>query len=157
VSIETAYRIQARSCGVGLNPSVLDDNAECLLCGHCLKACDQNSPGIEGRPNPGWFPRPWAKDLRGLKPLTAPQAAFLLIVSGFVIYEVLSEWGASKAILLHVPQWLRRLTVGAGKNLAHPAMVMRLTALPPWLYHPARIGSDASARSPTVQRSGLGP
>lgn len=103
VSKKTAYAFQGRSCGVGLNPASLDDNTECLVCGQCLKACDRNNPELDGRPNPGWFPRRWFKDLLELKPLTTAQAAFCLVVSGFVIYEIFVEWSVSKELLLWLP------------------------------------------------------
>ena len=110
VAQATAYRFQGRSCGVDLNPAKLDDNTVCLLCGQCLKACDQNNPGVAGRPNPGWFARPWFKDLLETRPLTRAQAAFCLIVSGFVIYEIFTEWAVTKELLLWTPgrleQWL---------------------------------------------------
>ena len=100
VSKKTAYEFQGRSCGVGLKTFSLDDNMDCILCGQCLKACDRNNPGLVGRPNPGWFPRPWFKDILDLKTMTGAQAAFCLVVSGFVVYEVLSEWSVSKELLL---------------------------------------------------------
>ena len=103
ISKKTAYEFQGRSCGVGLKTFSLEDNTDCILCGQCLKACDRNNPGLEGRPNPGWFRRPWFKDILDLKGLTAAQAAFCLVVSGFVIYEVLSEWSVSKELLLWAP------------------------------------------------------
>lgn len=103
IAARNAYWFQGRSCGVGLTPANVDDNTACLLCGQCLKACDRNNPGVEGRPNPGWFARPWFKDLLALKPLSAAQAAFCLVVSGFVIYEVFTEWGATKGLLLWTP------------------------------------------------------
>ena len=86
VSSRTAYEFQGRSCGVGLYPGNMDDNTDCLLCGQCLKACDRNNPGLDGRPNPGWFPRSWFKDMLELKPFTAAQVAFVLVVSGFMVY-----------------------------------------------------------------------
>jgi len=101
-----AYRFQGRSCGVGLNPAGIDDNTDCLLCGQCLKACDQGNPGIAGRPNPGWFARSWFKDLLGLMPLTGAQAAFCLVLSGFVTYEIFTEWEVTKELLLWPPSQL---------------------------------------------------
>ena len=59
--------------------------------GQCLKACDRNNPGMDERPNPGWFTQAWAKDLFALKPLANAQVAFLLVVSGFVVYELFTE------------------------------------------------------------------
>jgi len=114
VALRNAYRFQGRSCGVGLDPSRLDDNTTCLLCGQCLKACDKNNPGIEGRPNPGWFRRPWFKDLLALKPLNAAQVAFCLVVSGFVLYEVTSEWSLSEALLTWVPARLQNAMGASG-------------------------------------------
>jgi len=108
ISNKTAYRFQGRSCGVRLNPANLDDNTACLLCGQCLKACDRNNPGIAGRPNPGWFPRRWFKDLLDLKPMTAAQAAFCLVVSGFVVHEIFTEWPVTKDLLFWMPSKLER-------------------------------------------------
>lgn len=119
VANATAYRFQGRSCGVGLTPGTLDDNVDCLLCGQCLKACDQNNPGTAGRPNPVLSTRPWAKDLWDLKPMTDAQAVFCIMVSGFVIYEIFTEWKVGKELLLVAPNqiaaWLGMTgTWGAG-------------------------------------------
>ncbi len=103
VSNETAYNFQGRSCGIGLYTGNLDENTECLLCGQCLKACDRNNPGIDGRPNPGWFRRRWFKDLLELKAFVPAQAAFCMIVSGFVVYEIFIEWSVTKDLLLWLP------------------------------------------------------
>ncbi len=135
ISKRTAYEFQGRSCGVGLRPADIDDNSECLVCGQCLKACDRNNPGIEGRPNPGWFPRRWFKDILDLKPLTPAQAAFCLVVSGFVIYEVFIEWGTTKGLLLWTPSRVEQ-ALGAYGALGH-GMVTSLTlfvALPVLLW-----------------------
>jgi polyferredoxin len=103
IATKNSYLFQGKSCGVGLNPQNLSDNTQCILCGQCLKACEQNNPGIKERPNPGWFKRPWFKDILDLTPLTSAQAAFCLIVSGFVIYEVFTDWGVTKNLLLWLP------------------------------------------------------
>lgn len=135
VSKKTAYQFQGRSCGVGLRPAKIEDNAECLVCGQCLKACDRNNPGIDGRPNPGWFPRRWFKDILDLKPLTAAQAALCLVVSGFVIYEVFTEWETTKELLLWTPSKVEQ-AIGTSGALGH-GMVKSLTlfvALPSLLW-----------------------
>ena len=103
VSSKNAYAFQGRSCGIGLYPAKVDENTDCLLCGQCMKACDRNNPGIDERPNPGWFKRPWFKDILSLKAFTPAQAAFCLVVSGFVIYEIFTEWPVTKELLLWLP------------------------------------------------------
>jgi polyferredoxin len=113
-----AYVFQGRSCGVGLNPAHIDDNTDCLLCGQCVKSCDYNNPGIEGRPNPGWFVRPWFKDIFALKPMTTAQTAFCLIVSGFVVYEVFTEWNVTKGLLLWLPDNIN-MWLGIGNTWSH--------------------------------------
>lgn len=110
VASRTAYNFQGRSCGVSLMPAKIQNNDECLLCGQCRKACANYNPGLETRPNPELKTRPWLDDLLHLRPLSSAQIAFCLVISGFVIYEVLTEWQASKQILFYVPyqlgQWL---------------------------------------------------
>ncbi len=112
------YVFQGRSCGVGLDPAHIDDNTNCLLCGQCVKSCDHNNPGIEGRPNPGWFVRPWFKDIFALKPMTAAQTAFCLVVSGFTVYEVFTEWKVTKNLLLWMPDNVN-MWLGTGNTWSH--------------------------------------
>ncbi len=114
ISNKTAYEFQGRSCGVGLYPAELIDNNECLLCGQCLKACDYNNPGLDGRPNPGWFPRRWFKEILELKPLTPAQVVFCLVVSGFVVYEVFTEWSTTKELLLWAPKSMEQIVGASG-------------------------------------------
>jgi len=125
ISDKKAYEFQGRSCGVWLYPPKIEDNTQCLLCGQCLKACDRNNPGDAGRPNPGWFSRRWFEDVLELKPLTPAQLAFCLVVSGFVVYEVFTEWSTTKGLLLWAPAGLERI-LGAEGPLAH-ALVKSLT------------------------------
>jgi len=83
VSNRSAYEFQGRSCGVSLYPANIDDNTDCILCGQCLKACDRNNPGPDERCNPGWFRRPWFKDMLNSNP--SPQRKSL----SFLSYPVL--------------------------------------------------------------------
>lgn len=107
IAIKTAYRFQGHSCGVNLVPSRIKNNDACLLCSQCLKACDQNNPGLDKRPNPGWFSRPFARDLFSLQSFSQAQATFCMIVSGFVVYEIFTEWNATKELLLYTPNLIQ--------------------------------------------------
>lgn len=91
-------RIVGRSCTSNLYPATIKDNRDCLLCTQCLKACPYDNLRLSTR-------RPFADFFRDIK-LKAAQVGFILLVSGFVVYEVLSEWPVSKAILKWVPDHL---------------------------------------------------
>ncbi len=120
VAKKNLYLFQGRSCGVGLVPARVDDNTECILCGQCLKSCAWNSPDGQQRSNPGWFRRPWAKDILSLRGLSLAQVGFLVVVSGFLLYEILTEWDVTKAYLLAVPEYLEAslgMTVGWRKAI----------------------------------------
>ncbi|HLB73883.1 MAG TPA: 4Fe-4S binding protein, partial [Sedimentisphaerales bacterium] len=89
------YRLFGRSCTSNLYPATIKDNRECLLCTQCLKACPNDNLRLSTR-------RPFA-DFVGATELKDAQTAFVLLVSGFVVYEILSEWPTSKNILTWVP------------------------------------------------------
>lgn len=88
----------ARRCPSLLNPARLDANADCLLCGRCLK------PG-NPQPELGLFlRRPFhSADVR---PALAswPVTLFVVMVSGFVASELCSEWAAAKDVFAWVPE-----------------------------------------------------
>lgn len=92
------YRIVGRSCTSNLYPATIKENRDCLLCTQCLKACPYDNLRLSTR----W---PFADLFRDIKLISA-QVGFILLLSGFVVYEVLSEWPASKAILKWVPDHL---------------------------------------------------
>ncbi|MCP4263120.1 MAG: 4Fe-4S binding protein [Planctomycetes bacterium] len=92
------YRLSARSCTSNLYPATIKNNQDCLLCTQCLKACPYDNVRFSTR----W---PFADLFCDIK-LRAAQVGFILLVSGFVVYEVLSEWPVSKAILKWVPDHL---------------------------------------------------
>ncbi|HNW30910.1 MAG TPA: 4Fe-4S binding protein, partial [Spirochaetota bacterium] len=98
------YNTATKSCGVDLYPGRLDDNTNCILCAGCLKACGTyNSTGVKERPNPGFSYIGFARDIFNHKALSYAEAAFLFVVSGFVISEILSEWNASNAVISMLP------------------------------------------------------
>jgi len=90
-------RWQGRSCPSLLSPAKLNSNRDCLICGQCLKACEPDNMQLLLR-------RPFhAADAR--EQLVAwPLLLFIMMVSGFVTYELCTEWAAAKAVFLWVPQ-----------------------------------------------------
>lgn len=92
------YRIVGRSCTSNLYPATIKDNQDCLLCTQCLKVCPSGNLRFSTR----W---PFADFFRAVD-LRAAQVGFIVLVSGFIVYEVLSEWPDSKAILKWIPEHL---------------------------------------------------
>ncbi len=92
------YRIVGRSCTSNLYPATIKDNQDCLLCTQCLKVCPYGNLRFSTR----W---PFADFFHAVE-LRAAQVGFIVLVSGFIVYEVLSEWPVSKAILKWIPEHL---------------------------------------------------
>ena len=87
------YNLNYKSCGVDLYPAKIEDNSNCILCAGCLKTCSkyQSEPNAN-RPNPQLKYIGFASDLFNLKPLKVAEMVFVMVVSGFVFSEILSEW-----------------------------------------------------------------
>ncbi|MGD9930743.1 MAG: 4Fe-4S binding protein [Mangrovibacterium sp.] len=101
------YNLNYKSCGVDLYTAKIDDNAHCILCTGCLKTCSkyQSEPNAD-RPNPQITYIGFANDLFKLKPLKMAEMVFVMVVSGFVISEIWSEWAATDKILNFLPSLL---------------------------------------------------
>lgn len=95
VSKDNLYNVTGHSCTSNLYPPALKHNRDCLLCSQCRSACPYDNPGLSWK-------RPFA-DFFGNLDLKPAQAAFVALMSGFVAYEVISEWKPSKAVLTWVP------------------------------------------------------
>lgn len=95
VTAKKHYLVVGRSCTSNLYPATINDNRQCLLCTQCLKVCPNDNLRFSIR-------RSFADFFQAID-LRAAQVAFILLVSGFVIYEVLSEWAVSKSILVWLP------------------------------------------------------
>ena len=89
------YRLTGRSCTSNLYPATIRDNRDCLLCTQCLKTCPNDNLRFSIR-------RPFA-DFFSLVNLRPAEVGFILVVSGFVVFEILSEWSVSLTILMWLP------------------------------------------------------
>ncbi|MCX6160482.1 MAG: 4Fe-4S binding protein [Ignavibacteriae bacterium] len=113
------YREVDKSCGVDLYPAKIDDNVDCILCAGCLKTCTiYNSSYIPDRSNPGFTVTGFAKGLFESKPLKTAEMFFVLIVSGFVISEIVSEWSVTNQYLVYVPDFLKSVS-GSKSNIVN--------------------------------------
>jgi hypothetical protein len=88
----------ARSCPSLLNPPKLASNKDCLVCGQCIKACHpDNMRLLLRRP----FPASDAREALASWPVTL----FVMLVSGFVTWELFTEWPAGNEVFLAAPAW----------------------------------------------------
>jgi len=92
------YKFVGRSCTSELYPPKITDNRNCILCGQCFKSCTRDNIAIQKRK--------FAADLFTNINLKWAEITFFIIVSGFVVYEILSEWSVSKNIVMTVPNWI---------------------------------------------------
>ncbi len=131
VAKKNQYRLAGRSCTSGLYPASITDNRDCLLCTQCSKACPRGNIRFGVR-------RPLADLLAGVE-LRPAQAGFILVLSGLVVYEILSEWPASLAMMMWGPERLDQTLgmTGTMSNLVSatflfvvvPALVLLLVTM----------------------------
>ncbi len=89
-------RFDARSCPSLLNPAKLNANTDCLVCGQCIKVCQPKSMGLLLR-------RPFSGADAREAIASWPVTLFVMLVSGFVISELCSEWSRAQSVYLAVP------------------------------------------------------
>lgn len=92
-----AAGVDARACPSRLNPPKLDSNKDCLVCGQCIKAGEAGGMQLLLR-------APFSRsDARA--PLASwPVTVFVMVVSGFVTYELCGVWKAADAVFQWVPR-----------------------------------------------------
>ncbi|HAZ04852.1 MAG TPA: hypothetical protein DCY97_22190 [Marinilabiliales bacterium] len=104
------YNLNSKSCGVDLYPATINDNANCILCGGCRKTCGKyQSERNEERPNPQLTYIGFANDLFQINPLKLAEMVFVLVVSGFVISEIWSEWDVTNNFLTYIPNHIKSI------------------------------------------------
>lgn len=98
------YNLNEKSCGVDLYPGKIEDNSHCILCAGCLKTCkNYNTDNKSMRPNPEYRLIGFGSDLFQIRSMKIPEMVFLMIVSGFVISEIWSEWSVTNDYLNYFP------------------------------------------------------
>ena len=92
-------KLVGRSCPSLLNPAKLDSPSDCLVCGQCIKSCAPFNMKLFFRPpfHPADYREPLA---------SWPLTIFITLVSGFVTYELCTEWDQAKQFFLWIPQRL---------------------------------------------------
>ncbi len=151
INREYNYNVDAKSCGMGLYPAKAENMSQCILCTGCMKSCAKyqiKSPCAQ-RPNPGLQFVGFAADLLKAKAFTWAQLAFVVMVSGFVISELWTEWGVTKQILNSIsgfvlePMGLK----GSVAKIAHGIIIFLILPLFFW-FAPYLIAKAAGAKLP---------
>lgn len=91
------HRLDGRSCPSLLDPSRLDGSKDCLLCGQCIKSCSPE------RNMSLFLRRPFHRGDRREQQPGWPMTLFTMILSGFVAYELCTEWAAANNMFLTPP------------------------------------------------------
>jgi len=97
----------ARSCPSLLNPPKLNSNRDCLVCGQCIKSCEPDNMRLLLRP-------PFSKSDAREPIANWPVTLFVMLVSGFVAWELCTEWKKAEVVFLATPQWLIEQTAATG-------------------------------------------
>ncbi len=126
ISKDNQYKFVERSCTSELYPATLKDNRACILCGQCFKSCTKDNIAIQKQKI--------AADLFTNIKLSWAEIAFFLIVSGFVVYEILTEWSVSKKIVMAIPDYINGSFHISG-SLAGTIKAITLFALLPLIYY----------------------
>jgi len=126
VSNHNHYNFIGRSCTSELYPKNLSDNKECILCGQCHKSCAHDNITIKTRK--------FASGLFSNVKLSWAEIAFFMIVSSFVVYEILSEWNVSKGIEMALPNMVNHSLHIAG-SLAGTVKASILFILLPAIFY----------------------
>lgn len=89
------HKADARSCPSLLNPSTLDSNRDCLVCGQCIKSCPSDNMQL--------LLRPPFHSTAVERHASWPVTIFVMLVSGFVTWELCAEWPKAEELFLTVP------------------------------------------------------
>ncbi|MEA2063605.1 MAG: 4Fe-4S binding protein [Gemmatimonadota bacterium] len=125
IAPENYYRLTSRSCTSELYPATLKHNRDCILCGQCFNSCPFGNMGV-------FLRRPF-KDFftsTGIR-LSGSQTFLIYLLSGFVLYEILSEWKVTKDILTWLPN-----SLGAKLGLSNPYISGFTAAVVMFLVYP---------------------
>ncbi|MBM3878277.1 MAG: hypothetical protein FJ387_00905 [Verrucomicrobia bacterium] len=117
----------ARTCRSLLNPARLNSSQDCLVCGGCLKADPSGAMQLVVR-------TPFARaDTR--EPMASwPLTLFVMIVSGFVTYELCGVWKAAEPVFAYVPdQVVQALSAGAAAGWVKGLWTIVVVPLALWL------------------------
>jgi len=93
VNAENCHKLDARSCPTLLAPTALNSNKDCLICTQCIKSCQPNNMHLQLR-------TPYYSYDTRQPEASWPMTLFIMLLSGFVMYELCTEWSVAKDVFL---------------------------------------------------------
>lgn len=93
VNTNESSNLDARSCPTLLAPKSLNTSKDCLVCTQCIKSCQPNNMQLQLR-------TPFYSQDTRQSEVSWPTLLFIMLLSGFVTYELSSEWSVAKTIFL---------------------------------------------------------
>ena len=127
VQTDHRTRLDVRSCPSLLNPATLNDNADCLVCGQCMKVCPPDNMGL-------YLRQPFHKADARERIASWTATLFIMLVSGFVTYELFSEWKTAQAFYLWTPYTVVEIIgVGAWEGWIKGIWMLFVVPLLLWL------------------------
>ncbi|MBT3801952.1 MAG: 4Fe-4S binding protein [Bacteroidetes bacterium] len=105
ISKKLHYEIAGRSCTSNLYPAYIETNNDCILCSQCIKVCPHQN--IEYKKSKFSFSN--NSRIR----LNSAELGMILLLTGFVVYEILSSWKESKELLLWLPEYYQTLSISS--------------------------------------------
>lgn len=126
ISTSNHYKLIGRSCTSELYPAKITDNRSCILCGQCVKSCTKDNIAIQKKS--------LTADLFTNIKLRWSEIAFLMVISNFVIYEVIGEWNISKKIIMIIPNWVNHF-FNVSANLKGTVKASVLFILIPFVFY----------------------
>jgi len=122
IAKDSHYKLLKRSCTSEIYPAKISDNRDCILCGQCFKSCSKDNIAIGSRKV--------ASDLFSAIKLSSAEITFFMIVSSFVIYEVLTEWSGTKKYVLAIPDKVNHLLNTSGSTTGTVKALVLFIVLP---------------------------
>lgn len=109
-------------CPSAQSPAVLADNRSCLLCTQCFKNCPEDNIRFSSR-------APFKDFFQNIK-LSTAELGFILLVSAFVVYDIIPEWNVTKAWLMWLPEKLVNTLGLSGTTAALTEGIVLFIGLP---------------------------
>ncbi len=120
------YKLIGRSCTSEIYPAKMKNGKDCILCGQCHKSCKKDNIIIKNKNRSNYL-------FSNIK-LKWSEISFFIMLSGFVIYEVLVVWKPSKKVLMIIPNYLKNY-LNLDKNLFGTLKAMVLFIIIPLIFY----------------------